>query len=162
MATAKRDEELAQLRDQHLEEMRKTCRHFNGLGNPIDIDRDAKECKAGINYRALVGGEDKSWALHIPCHGPEPRSERNMPIAHCPFYEKKTREEVEWREREQQAHVAKMLLAVTAIVEHASGRRPHEDWVDCPNCHGRLHYRLSGKRGIWAACATSDCVRFMQ
>lgn len=35
------------------------CIHFTGIGN--------SECKAGVNYRNLIGGPDFGWAKHLPC-----------------------------------------------------------------------------------------------
>lgn len=37
----------------------KRCRHFNGIQNT--------ECRAGINYRQMVGGDDFGWAARLPC-----------------------------------------------------------------------------------------------
>lgn len=35
------------------------CRHFNGIVND--------SCRAGVNYRQLVGGDDDGWAARLPC-----------------------------------------------------------------------------------------------
>lgn len=35
------------------------CKHFNGIQHAA--------CKAGINYRAMIGGPNFGWAKHLPC-----------------------------------------------------------------------------------------------
>ncbi len=36
-----------------------SCVSFNGIQHD--------ECKAGVNYRRLIGGPDFGWAKHLPC-----------------------------------------------------------------------------------------------
>lgn len=35
------------------------CKHFTGIQHAA--------CKAGVNYRALIGGPDFGWAKYLPC-----------------------------------------------------------------------------------------------
>lgn len=105
MAVRARDGEAVQEADvvksrQERERDRKECRekrcvHFTGLpgfaGNP-------DKCKAGVDYRALVGGPDEGWGARIPCLPP---MRPGLQIVSCDLYQAPTPEElavedVEW------------------------------------------------------------------
>lgn len=76
----------------------RTCKHFTGIGD------DA--CKAGVNYRKLVGGDDFGWALGIPCVG---FASSKRAVVECDLRECPTLDEATAYVDEAQAYIADVV-----------------------------------------------------
>ena len=67
------------------EQVASKCVHFTGYQNG--------QCKASVNYRALVGGPDLGWAVRLPCVVDSPLSKH--PIAQCKSFRLPSEEEIQ-------------------------------------------------------------------
>lgn len=127
------------------------CVHFNGIQN--------EACKAGVNYRAMVGGEDLGWATRIPCNG------RTTGIrACCGELRLTTREEAEAAIARADASLERLRTCMTAIRAKHGKARGLRGAMPCPTgCGGTLQYSIAGVNGhVWGQCSTPGCARWMQ
>lgn len=134
-----------------------TCRHFNGVG----FGGDAKCCRAGIDYRAHVGGEDFGWVKRLPCM-PKPADEDRSRVVACSLREFPTEKEVEAQEREADESMALTTAAIKLCRADAGGKRGVAGDVECPKCTARLHYTVAKVNGhLWGRCSTDGCLAWM-
>ena len=144
---------------QHEERIKKTmswCVHFNGIQN--------KTCRANINYREIIGGDDFGWARRMPC---DLEDSANCTIT-CASRKFPLREEAEDEVIKTDKACADSLRAV--VEAHADAKkkgfkRGHggNSSMACPVCGGKLHYRVSGYNGhMHAKCETDGCVSWME
>ncbi|TAL41997.1 MAG: hypothetical protein EPN91_09355 [Salinibacterium sp.] len=99
----KREHELA------VKDEMERCIHFTGIHN------DA--CNAGVNYRALVGGEYVGWATAIPCTGTRFRDKHDRAIVPCSLHTLPTLEAAE-------ETVTKHEETVAAVIAHVKSGTP--------------------------------------
>lgn len=125
------------------------CIHFNG------IQHDA--CRAGINMRAHVGGDDFGWAKRIPCLG-----ERDG-IVPCDKRRLQTAAEADAEDAEFEARFAHIKAARAEIVQRHGKQRGVSGQVRCPACSGLLAYSIAAYNGhIHARCETDGCVSWIE
>lgn len=150
------------IRAQLIASERGQCRHFNGT--------QRETCRAGVEYRALVGGPDLGWGLRLPC-GLRLRisnSQVDEPVT-CDQFSAYTEEELANR---ADSHVKRMddfSKAVKVAREDAKAhglQRGHggAGSVPCPVCAGgTLHYTVASVNGhMWGKCSTKDCMSWME
>lgn len=113
------------------------CIHFTGIGIP-GTARGGHEkcCKAGVNYRAHVGGKDSGWATRLPCL---PRQSKDAPP--CPHFRAMTKAEDDARKAEFTAAIDKALAAIAAGKCHVCGAEAEPSKVV-----GRCRYAACGHR----------------
>src|ERR1051326_3435555 len=135
------------------------CVHFTGTVN--------ETCKAGVNYRAVVGGPDLGWGTRLPCHGVFERE--GVERVGCEHLHKPTLEEAERRVDESERRMAILALAHKAAKDdaRAKGFKKGHGGVGelaCPICDGgRLRYSVAGYNGhMHAACSTKGCASWME
>lgn len=62
-----------------------------------------------------------------------------------------------------QSAFAKIMTARGAIVKATGSKRGVAGTIPCPVCGGELRYSIANVNGhIHAACATKECVRWME
>ena len=133
----------------------KECKHFTGTMQ--------ETCKAGINYRSLVGGPDAGWLARLPCVTIKlSRVEKQVT---CLSYATLTAEE---RAAEEQlftlvrARLKFALAAVRPLRKQYKGLTA-DGMVPCPICAGNLHWQISAYNGHMSGrCETLDCVSWME
>lgn len=129
------------------------CKQYNGMV----FHRD--NCNAGVNVRALVGGEDFGWLKRIPCF-----TEHRSPVE-CSLYEEPTQQEINAHEEEIDAAMQRMMLVLPVIREVKSAFKG-KNWSGsrtCPVCSGVLHLSISSCNGhVHGRCETSGCVHWME
>lgn len=124
------------------------CRHYTGALRP--------PCKAGIDYRAMVGGEDIGWMARMPCQPDSPL--RKEPMASCDKYDEKPAEEIAAEEREIKERSTFMISAIKAIRATKLSRGS----IVCPKCAGDLNFSVAKSNGhIWGRCNTEGCLAWM-
>jgi hypothetical protein len=99
--------------DRQVDHEQHSCRHFTGIQHD--------ECATGVNYRALVGGEQFGWVRRIPCV-PEPGE--TVP---CEKLSLPSREEAE-------AIVTEMDEATAAVIRHIATGEPLPEGVTYIAC----------------------------
>lgn len=113
------------------------CIHFTGIGIKGDArGGHSRTCKAGVNYRAHVGGEELGWARRIPCL---PQSAKE-PVP-CPHFRAMTRAEHDAREAEVRAAIDRALGAIAAGKCHVCGAD-----AEPTQMVGRCRYAACGHR----------------
>lgn len=135
-----------------------TCFSFTGVQN--------KKCKAGVEYRPMVGGDDFGWLTRLPC------TKGNGTECKCDQYREPTPEEIERGKREWKEAMA-ATNKVIAHVREVTGAEPqwetmdeHKDGytgtMDYPKCGQPLNYSVSpGNHHIHAFCTSGGCITFM-
>lgn len=124
------------------------CKHYNGYLE--------KTCKAGMDYRKLVGGPDLGWAARLPCIPDSPL--RKGPIQSCSKYETYTPEEQRAIEKEHKERSEYMFKAIktTQSLGLYSGE------IECPKCKNQLTFSKARSNGhIWGRCKTDGCLLWM-
>lgn len=132
------------------------CKHYRGM-------HEKETCEAGVKFKELPGHGTRGFFDVCPCFGPANRSA-------CDKSEYPTAEEMAAHDAEMNALFERTDLARKAIVEHLGGpwKRGAESAsgeIDCPVCggHDSLRFTRAGYNGdIHAACATVDCVAWME
>lgn len=129
------------------------CVHFTGIQNDC--------CKVGLNYRAVVGGDNAGWAARLPC---VPDSPLRKDAATCDKFCAPTPEELAKEDAEDKAAWARMRVVLAGISEwRKKPPRGKQEVVECPACKGRLHLSQSRINGhIHGHCETEGCVRWME
>lgn len=136
------------------------CVHFDGL--PIgEREPSGKRCRAGVDYRALVGGPDEGWACRAPCI----TTSRSNDVVPCTSYRDPTPDEIAESEAEFQSVMNRMRVVMTGI---APWRKAHKgqsfaEVVECPACKGRLHLSIAAYNGhVHGHCETAGCASWME
>lgn len=133
-----------------------TCRFFNGSWHN-------KTCKAGVNYRELVGGDDMGWVTRLPCH--EDSEAKCGDKATCDKRQEPTDDEVAESEIEIKKHIDRFLLTLPLIaaMKKKYRKKDAQEVVECPVCKGNLHLSISGYNGhVWGKCETENCLAWME
>lgn len=142
------------------------CVHFNGLMSA--------RCEAGVNYKELAGPPEDGYGLRLPCHGPDYRTGRGVPLPRadvvvaCPKRLEPTEEEIEAEERESAERMNRMGKVRSAIVAHLGGpwnkgTAGASGSIPCPCCGGTVRYSRTGCNGhILAACSTAGCASWVE
>jgi hypothetical protein len=134
---------------------RPLCKHYRGM-------HEKDWCEAGVVFKELsCYGKDGFFDI-CPCFGPSGSK--------CDKAEYPTAEEMAAHDAEMKALFERIGKARTAIVEHLGGPWKRgtpgaNGKIDCPICGGResLAFSRAGYNGhIHAACATEDCVSWME
>jgi hypothetical protein len=126
------------------------CAHFTGTQKQV--------CKAGVNYRALVGGPDFGWATRMPCTG-----DKGDAIVVCAQLRLTTREEAEAEVARSEDGYSRIATCLAAIKAKHGNARGLADSMPCPTgCGGTLGYTIAGSNGhVWGSCSTQGCARWM-
>lgn len=133
------------------------CKHCKGTRDQF--------CGAGIDVRALVGGDNFGWVLRRPCH----RLDLDRrPIATeiiCDKYEEPTAEEIEQDAKEVQEAQDRLLqlLPLLSLIRKEHHKHDWQGTAPCPNCNGTLtltHYAYNGH--IHGRCSTPNCTVWSQ
>lgn len=128
-----------------------TCKHFTGYQNG--------KCMAGIEYRALVGGDDFGWAARLPCVTNSPLNKPGGPP--CEKFEEPTAEELAADKAATRKRMDGFVEALRRI-KAANKGRGEAGVVTCPECKGQLHFSIAKLNGhIWGKCETPDCLAWM-
>jgi hypothetical protein len=128
-----------------------TCKHFTGFQNGT--------CKAGVNYRELVGGPDLGWAARLGCIKDSPLNK--PPLSECAKFEEPTKEEVEAWELDITLRSNANIEAIRRI-QKLKPERGTVGSIECPLCKGRLQYSVAKLNGhVWGRCETKDCLAWM-
>lgn len=132
------------------------CVHFTGISRG--------PCKAGVDYRTLVGGPDLGWALRIPCVEQRPGEESSAAVVPCVQCQRTSRAEAEAEIAAADAGYERIVTCLTAIKAKHGKARGLADSMPCPtNCGGTLGYTIAGSNGhIWGKCSTKGCASWMQ
>jgi hypothetical protein len=143
-----------------------TCIHYTGALNP----RTNGVCKAGVDYRALVGGDDKGWVTRLPCSFP--KKPKCGEAATCNKYVEPTVEQIAASEREHAESMRKFMVAFSGNVLEW---RKANKWdpknpkgamgkVPCEACgKGEIHLSMSAYNGhVHGQCTTEGCVSWME
>lgn len=124
------------------------CRRFTGIMNDT--------CKAGVNYRELVGPPETGWAARLPCL---PNSSlRKPPLVECGKFDPMTAEEERAEKKEFKERFDLISRTITAIKKlgTASGT------IVCPKCGENLNFSVAKSNGhIWGLCTTTGCLTRM-
>lgn len=132
--------------------MEHMCRHNNGcLFNAT--------CKAGVNYRQLVGGEDLGWVMRIPCNT------KNKTGIECEKLELPSGEELVELERDYSRFIEMIKLADPIAVEMKVkyAEEGGQEVVECPVCKGRLYVSVSSYNGhCHGSCETDGCLHWRE
>lgn len=147
------------LREQFVQKLMSDCRHFTGASR--------SPCKAGIDYRTLVGGDDVGWMTRLPCiRAFEP--DARFPVVECEQRAVLTREEaiveadrkLERMEQFRKAHAAAKFDAAGKGLRKGHGG---EGEILCPLCGSKLYYTVASLNGhMWGHCTTKGCVSWME
>ena len=139
-----------------LRQIMTTCVHFTGIQN--------ETCKAGINYRTLVGGPDLGWARKIPCCG----AFHDEPKAKCESQKLPNEAEATLELQEENILIDRHKRTIHAAHAHAKEQgygigKGGVGALPCPICGGLLRYSVASVNGhMHAACTTDGCVRWME
>lgn len=149
------------LKAQFAQQAMSECRHFNGIQHDT--------CKAGVNYRQLIGGDDLGWALKIPCMPHLKMKHAKEPKVPCEKYCVMTKEEAEHFAEDAINTHAKAFLSRVATQAHAEEMGFKEgnggqSSIPCPACEtGTLRYSVASLNGhMHAKCSTINCVSWVE
>ena len=118
-----------------------------------------QECKAGINYIELAGGERFGYVKRLPC-----RKDFESSIS-CDCFQEPTPEQVEDQNQWIEKKVEQMKLSIPLIseIKKEHGMTDAKGTKECPVCGGTLHYTVSEYNGhVWGSCETKDCLQWME
>ena len=122
---------IPRTRQEKIEKEMNRCVHFTGIGDA--------SCKAGVNYRQMVGGPDYGWATRLPCF----RDERKDDTAVCESIQHPTEAEATVTVESNDAAVAEMIRKLYARECSACGEtykgRQVGSCVYCEHCGYRLY-----------------------
>ncbi len=128
------------------------CRHYTGLSGPGMVEH--KTCAAGVEYATVIVPPNGT-GLRLPCLG----AASNVGGCECAKREVLTAEEHAEKERVIRARMDGMRAAMTTI----RGLAADGGIIECPACHGRLHYARARSNGhVRAKCETTGCLVWMQ
>ena len=140
-----------------IKQIQSKCIHFTGIQH--------ETCKAGVNYREIVGGEDLGWAIRTPCF-----EDNKECVVTCNHREFPTYAEAQAEEDRQEAAMERFWLACNAAHEDAEAKgfkrgNGGRSSMPCPiaGCSGQLNYSVASVNGhMHAACTRSGCVSWME
>lgn len=89
------------------------CKHYTGT--------HAKTCKAGVNYRQLVGGLDLGWGTRLPCNAGLFPAKNGEP-ATCEKRETRRREEAETLVDAHTAAIERHMRAIRVAHDDAKAK----------------------------------------
>ncbi len=138
-----------------------TCKHFNGIWAP---GMKEHSCRAGVDYRSLVGGETQGWVNRLPClpKSADRTDAERAEIVPCALREFPTLGEVEAKEKADEEAFKITTSAIKLCRDHAAGKRGIGGDVECPKCKGRLNYTVAASNGhLWGKCETDGCLAWM-
>lgn len=101
---------------------------------------------------------------------PEKRSpcvkghELSDPLALCPKWIRRTREQGEARADRMEASMARFRLVMPVVAEwRTKPPRGKREVIECPACKGRLHLSQASSNGhVHGQCETAGCVSWME
>ena len=131
------------------------CIHFNGVQND--------ECKAGINYKEICGGQEKGIFARLPCLNTEYQKPDEQ--VNCEKYSEPTDQEIIDYGNWHNEHMDKMRKVMVGIKpwRDAHQNESFQEVVECPVCKGRLHLSISSYNShVHGNCASDDCVSWME
>jgi len=129
------------------------CTKYSG-----EVFRQGK-CKADIDVRELVGGDDWGWLRRTPCFL------KNKSLTTCDKYTEPTNQEIEDHEKWADEIIERLNKASPLISElkkeygetGGKGTRP------CPVCGNTLNFTVSSLNGhVHGKCETKDCLSWME
>jgi len=111
-------------------------------------------CKAGVSYDSMEPTER-------PCIGGHNKPD---PLAICPKWLRKTREQGEARADAIEASMNRMMVVMPVVAEWR--KKPplgKSEVIECPMCKGRLHLSQAACNGhVHGKCETEGCVSWME
>lgn len=138
------------------------CRHYTGIM--------AYACKAGVNYRQHVGGQDSGWACRLPCrpNGGFTKPEQMVP---CDKADRISAEEAQRLNAEDDAEVEAFLAHIKLTqpiidelrAEYRRTRSGAQRTMDCPACGKQLTITVSAYNGHTSGCCeTKGCLAWRE
>jgi hypothetical protein len=132
------------------------CQHYDpeGLMGRGLYSKPTRLCKAGVCY-------DSIDAKERPCIGGHNKAN---PIAICPKWQRKTREQGEARADAIEASLNRMTVVMPIVSEwRKKPPKGKAEVIECPMCKGRLHLSQSSYNGhVHGTCETEGCVSWME
>ena len=132
------------------------CEHYDpdGLFGRGLVGKPSGVCKAAVRYDSMDPKER-------PCIGGH---EKPDPLAICPKWQRKTREQGEARADAIEASMQRMMVVGPAVAEWR--KKPplgKQGVIECPVCKGNLHLSQAASNGhVWGKCETEGCVSWME
>lgn len=137
------------------------CRHFVGIHHNTC-------CKAGVNFRAHVGGPELGWVTRLPCV-PLMSTGKAEDVVPCEQRDVWTREEAERNIDAHERAIERFFSAHKAAKADAKVkgfRKGHAGAgeLPCPVCDGgTLRYTVAAYNGhMHGRCSTANCVSWME
>jgi hypothetical protein len=132
------------------------CRHYDPdglLGRGLNA-KPSGLCKAAVRYDSMEPKER-------PCIGGH---EKPDPLAICPKWDRKTREEGEKRADDIEASLNRLRVVMPVVAEwRKKPPKGKAEVIECPMCKGRLHLSQSSYNGhVHGKCETEGCVSWME
>jgi hypothetical protein len=137
------------------------CIHWTGT--------QTERRKEGIDFRALVGGEQLGWCTRLPCIALEAKGGAK---AVCAKFRKPTAEEVTESKARSDEALRRLMVAYTGKVREW---REAQGWskknrvaatgkVACDVCKtGEIHLTMAAYNGhVWGKCTTDGCVSWLE
>jgi hypothetical protein len=144
-----------------------TCVHYSGALNPAC----GGVCRAGVNYRELVGGKVEGWVTRLPCT-PTMEIRGGGERAACGEFRTPTAEELAEDKRQTDESIRKFMVAHSGKVREW---REANKWdrknpngatgkVPCEACGtGEICLSMSSYNGhVHGKCTTDGCVSWME
>jgi hypothetical protein len=155
MSDVKADEQDLNRRARSIEHTMNYCRHYNpdtrfGIGGA----KKTRLCDAGVSY-------DNFDNAKAPCIGGHNLPD---PLAVCPKWDRKTREEGEKRADDIEASLNRMRIVMPVVAEwRKKPPKGKAEVIECPMCKGRLHLSQAACNGhVHGQCETVGCVSWME
>lgn len=136
----------------------RSCVHFNGYPLPVRDDGAERRCGAGISYVELAGGSSLFSLRHLPCCPTEGRNG----VVYCERFEANGRERVIEEDRLREERWARTNKARAHIVAEIAGTDALGGEIPCPNCGGRLAFRVGDGHHLRGRCATEGCCSWIE
>jgi hypothetical protein len=131
------------------------CQHYKPQGSKII-------CTVGMDIRSLQRVATKPDGIKWgPCIGGHTLEN---PLAICPKWLRRTREQGEQRADLMEESFKRMTL-IAPVVSAWRVKEPigKAEVITCPACGGRLHLSQSSYNGhVHGKCETQDCVNWME
>ncbi len=132
------------------------CKYMTGL-----MCGGSTVCKAGVDVRELVGGDNFGWLARIPCNT------INETDIVCDKFCVKTQQELDEEDSEWKKLLNKIQL-IDPLVAQLKDKfyKKGEDATGfeiCPACKGNLVWGISGYNGhIRMQCKTDKCISLIE
>lgn len=145
-------------REQRIQWTMNYCEHYDpdaligrGMGG---FSKATRLCKAGVSYDSMAPGER-------PCIGGHCKPD---PLALCPKWQRKTREQGEKRADDIEASLNRMRVVMPVVAEwRKKPPKGKTEVIECPMCKGRLHLAQAACNGhVHGQCETKGCVSWME